>query len=155
MSIKGVKKCQLTLTLTLTIEDLFLYKSTILLGKKLLLRWILEQIIFPQLSKWNHSGHLTGFLWRLTCSHNCICCHKYYIADDFILSPVWLLVICQHKFRGNEARPPHWHQASVQGNMVIWYQIYSQEFFQSRWVPMKPQYLQRPVLQNQRQEAFT
>ena len=30
-----------------------------------------------------------------------------------------LLLICQHKFRGNEARPPHWHQASVQGNTVI------------------------------------
>lgn len=29
------------------------------------------------------------------------------------------VVISQDKFRGNEARPPCWYQASVQENMII------------------------------------
>lgn len=36
-----------------------------------------------------------------------------------MLNPSCPVVMSQDKFRGNEARPPCWHQASMQGNMII------------------------------------
>lgn len=84
----------------------------------------------------------------------CVCYYKYYIASYLILNPICPVVISQYKFRGNEARPPCWHQASIQENMILWYKIYSWELQKPHAATLNPQYLQRTTLQNQRPEAL-
>ena len=131
------EKYQLTLTLTLTMENLFLYKSTILLGKKnkqLLLNGTLSKSFFLFKSYLlSCKNEVAMAISQDFCEDSPIHITAYVVINiilQVILFSVLfsLLVICQHKFRGNEAKPPHWHQASVQGKMVIWFQMYSQEF---------------------------